>query len=221
MRLVHWVAQTNDKKTGKIIVSYSSKETCPDSCSLKSGGCYAWGLFYLNKLGNDIQSGARKLRSLREAFNQRRADCKVVRHRVAGDVVGDVEGTLEDCYFIEKSGLTNIGYTHAWREEGVQPLKKYFRASCQSISEAVEAREMGWGASLVVSKGVPNVITLPNGEKAIKCPARYGEEGKMDITCNTCTLCKITDKTIAKTVMFEIHGSAATLNKAEGKYEAI
>ena len=221
MRLVHWVAQTRDKKTGNILVSYSPKETCPDSCSLKEGGCYAWGLFYLNKLSRDIKSGTKKLRSLRDTINQRHKDCKVVRHRVAGDIVGDVDGTLEECHFVEESGLTNIGYTHAWREEESQPLKKYFRASCQSISEAVEAREMGWGASLIVSKGVPSVITLPNGEKAFKCPARYGVEGKMDITCNTCTLCKITDKTIAKTVMFEVHGNAGTLNKAGGKYEEI
>tara|TARA_Y100000034_G_C6861999_1_gene392438 strand:- start:64 stop:729 length:666 start_codon:yes stop_codon:yes gene_type:complete len=221
MRLIHWVAQSNDKKTGKVIVSYSPKETCPDSCSLKEGGCYAWGLFYLNKLGKDIANGARELRSLQKAFKDRRADCKIVRHRVAGDIVGDVEGTLEECSFVEQAGLINVGYTHAWREEASQPLKKFFRASCQSIEEVFEARRMGWGASLIVNDGVPKVMTLSNGEKAIKCPARYGVAGKQDITCNTCTLCKVTDKTINKTIMFEIHGNRATLNKAQGKFQEV
>jgi len=220
-RLVHWVAQTSDKKTGKIVVSYSPESTCPDSCSLKNGGCYAWGLFYLKKLSRDIESGFTKARTLKEALEGRRKDCKVVRHRVAGDVVGDVSGTIEECLMVEQEGLTNIGYTHCWEEDEAQPLKGYFRASCQTIEEAMRAREMGWGVSLVVPKGVSKFLTLPNGEKAIKCPARYGVEGKRDITCNDCTLCKITDKTVAKAIMFEVHGNKGTLNKAVGKYAKI
>ena len=42
--------QKQVKKIGKILASYSPKESCPDSCTLKQGGCYAWGLFYLRKI---------------------------------------------------------------------------------------------------------------------------------------------------------------------------
>ena len=54
MRLTHWVSRSSDKKTGQVMVSYSPKSTCPDSCSLKEGGCYAWGLFYLKILSSKI-----------------------------------------------------------------------------------------------------------------------------------------------------------------------
>ena len=47
------------------------------------------------------------------------------------------------------------------------------------------------------------------------------EEMSKKMNCNTCTLCKITDKTKDIVVMFEVHGSSNTLNEAKGKYEKI
>jgi len=220
-RKVHWVSASKDKKTGEIIASYSPIETCPDSCSLKNGGCYAWGLFYLKSLGAKISDGRLTPRTLREALKKVKSTAKIARHRVAGDIVGDVPGTLEECYEVEKSGLINIGYTHHWRNPEAQPMKQYFRASCQTVEEVLEAREMGWATTLIVPKGIPKKVKLPNGEAAYNCPARHGVPGKKDITCNTCTLCRVDDKTRSKTVMFEVHGSNATLKKAKGKVASI
>ena len=140
-RKIHWVSVSRDKKTGPIAVSYSPIDTCPDSCSLKKGGCYAWGLFYLRILGAKINNGKIITKTLATALKERRNDCKVVRHRIAGDIVGDVKGTVKECEYIDKSGLTNIGYTHHWKADEAQPLKKWFRASCQNMKEVVEARE--------------------------------------------------------------------------------
>ena len=61
MRLVHWVSKSSDSKIGKVLASYSPLNTCPDSCSFKSGGCYAWGLFYLRILGKKIEDGRIKM----------------------------------------------------------------------------------------------------------------------------------------------------------------
>lgn len=213
MRLIHWISKTKDKKTGPVVASYSPKSTCPDSCSLKEGGCYAWGLFYLTKISNNMEAGKSKFTPLIEALKKRDKSARIVRHRIAGDIVGDVEGTLEECEIVEKEGLINIGYTHNWKSPESQPMKKYFRASCESLEEVLEAREMGWSATLIVPKGLPKKIELSNGEIAYRCPARFGVEGKEDITCNTCTLCKVSDRTSAKTVMFEAHGNNATLKK--------
>ena len=221
MRRVHWVAVTNDKKTGPIPVSYSGKETCPDTCSLKEGGCYAWGLFYIAKVGERVASG-QYANTLRSALERRTAVARIVRHRIAGDMVGDIPGTLQDCADVETAGLQNIGYTHAWKEEEVRPLKKWFRASCQSIEEVIEARSKGWGATLIVDKGTltsagKKTFNLPNGETAYLCPARKETATARAITCNDCTLCKISDKTVSKTVIFEAHGNAANLKKIKGK----
>ena len=241
-RNIHWVSQSSDKKIGKVLASYSPKSSCPDSCSLKEGGCYAWGLFYLRKLGKDIQSGLRR-KSLKEAINKMHKTAKIVRHRVAGDCVGDQKGTVEECKYVEEKGLINIGYTHDWRSEDTQVLKPYFRASCQNEDEVLEARKKGWGATVIVPKGTDNRVELSNGEIAVMCPVVKEEkriESKIEamtfinnkekrakkselksgikVNCNSCTLCKINDKTRGITVMFEVHGSAETLKKAQGKY---
>jgi hypothetical protein len=240
-RLIHWVSQSSDKKIGKVPASYSPKSSCPDSCSLKEGGCYAWGLFYLRKLSRDIEGGIRR-KSLEVALEKLHKTAKIVRHRVAGDCVGDQEETVEECKLIESKGLINIGYTHDWRSKETQILKPYFRASCQTEDEVLEARKNGWGTTLIVNEHTPNKIKLSNGETAIMCPV-VREERRIEKTldslnfsskkersemksqlkkeiktdCNSCTLCKINDKTKAITVMFEVHGSADTLNKAKGK----
>ena len=215
-RKVHWISRTKDKKTGEVVASYSPKNTCPDSCSLKAGGCYAWGLFYLSILGEKIDRGTIKIKSLSTALSERSISTKIVRHRIAGDIIGDVSETLNECLEVEKAGLINIGYTHAWRDEEVQPLKKFFRASCQNKKEVLEARKSGWSATLIVADNNKR-IELPNGEFGYLCPARHDIPGKLDITCNTCTLCKVTNKTHNKTVMFKIHGNKSTLINIKGK----
>ena len=217
MRKVHWVSQSSDKKTGSVVASYSPKESCPDSCSLKTGGCYAWGLFYLNILSKKIQNGTIKTKILTDALKERAHSAKIVRHRIAGDVVGDVPQTVEECKIVQSEGLINIGYTHHWRAEEAQPLKAYFRSSCSNQEEDMEARQMGWSPTLIVPSGTPKSLTMANGEKAFMCPARHGVEGKRDITCNDCTLCRVDAKTDKKTVMFEVHGNASTLKKIGGK----
>tara|TARA_R110001583_G_scaffold16234_4_gene66119 strand:- start:4734 stop:5414 length:681 start_codon:yes stop_codon:yes gene_type:complete len=216
-RKVHWISRSSDVKIGKVLASYSPKDTCPDTCSLKSGGCYAWGLFYIGILGNKISDGRIKIKSLQEAIKKVRPDCKIARHRVAGDIVGDVKQTLEECEVISKAGITNIGYTHHWRAEEAQPLKSVFRASCQTLEEVEEARAMGWSATLIVSQDTPKKLILPNGERAFVCPARHNVPDKRDITCNDCTLCRVDAKTEDKTVMFRVHGTKKTIKSASEK----
>ena len=214
MRKVHWVAQSSDAKTGKVIASYSPISTCPDSCSFKQGGCYAWGLFYLKILGNKIDSGRVKAKTLMEAIKDKNKSCRIVRHRVAGDVVGDVEETLNECEIVHSNGLTNIGYTHHWKSKEAQPLSKWFRASCNSVDDLREAAKLGWSTTVAVhGDAIPKRLVF-EGKKYILCPARHGEEGKKDITCNDCTLCKVTDKTKDYSIMFEVHGSKGTIKKA-------
>ena len=220
-RFVHWVSASKDPKTGNVPVSYSPKDSCPDSCSLKQGGCYAWGLFYLNILGGKIKNKRITLKALKTALKERRADARIVRHRVAGDVVGDVEQTVQECLEVEQAGLTNIGYTHHWRAEESQPLKQWFRASCQSLKEVGEARSMGWSVALMVPEETPRTLVMFNGEKAFVCPARHGVVNKKDITCNDCTLCKVDVKTQDKGVMFRIHGSKKTISLAADQIESI
>lgn len=217
MRAVHWVSESSDKKTGPVVASYSTKNSCPDSCSLKTGGCYAWGLFYLSVLSKKIEDGRIKIKTLSDALLERKSKAKIVRHRIAGDVVGDVDSTIEECKMVEAIGLINIGYTHTWKEEESQKLKNYFRASCNSFDEVREAHSMGWTTTVIVPEGTAKKIKLSDDVTAFMCPARHGVEGKKDITCNDCTLCKVSAGTKNKVVMFEEHGNNSTLKKIKGK----
>ena len=212
MRKIHWVAKSNDKKTGKVMVSYSPPNTCPDTCNLKDGGCYAWDLFYIKALGRKVDSGICN-RTLDVALKGRDKNCKIARHRVAGDIVGDVKSTIMECKKIEENELINIGYTHAWKDNDVQPLKRWFRASCQTVDEAIEARDMGWSVSLIVPKDSPRKIVLPNNEIAVGCPA----ETNPNINCNNCKLCRVDNKTKTKAIMFRAHGNNATMKKIKNK----
>jgi hypothetical protein len=214
MRKVHWVSVSKDKKIGPVVASYSPKDTCPDTCTLKEGGCYAWGLFYLNVLGKKIADGRINIQSLSDALKGRTAAARIVRHRVAGDVVGDVPGTIEECKEVDSAGLINIGYTHTWREQPSQSLRQYFRASCQSVEEVMEARSAGWATTLIVEdeSKVPSI--LPNGERAYLCPAQRSPD---KVNCNSCTLCRVSPQTAGKTVVFTAHGSAGTMKKIAGK----
>ena len=43
------------------------------------------------------------------------------------------------------------------------------------------------------------------------------QKKNISIDCNTCTLCKVSDKTEKITVMFEVHGAANTIKSASQK----
>jgi hypothetical protein len=218
-RKVHYNHSYSGRKLGNIVVSYSPKTSCPDTCSLKSGGCYAWDLYYMRIMGDKIESGKQKvkgvikdfnIRSLADALKNRAASCKIVRHRVAGDILGDVENTVEDCKTIEKEGLTNIGYTHAWREPYAQPLKNYFRASCQTMEEVKEARAMGWSPTVIFTESIGKGKQEIDGDTVVMCPI---DDYKKSVTCNSCRLCRVDEKTKDITIGFKIHGNGAKKNK--------
>ncbi len=209
-RKVHWVAMTTDKKVGPVMASYSPLDTCPDSCSFKSGGCYAWELFYLRVLGKKISDGRIKIRTIEEAFNNSRRSAKIVRHRVAGDIVGDVDGTMRECEFADENNLINIGYTHDWRNPESQKLKKWFRASCNTLEEMQEAIDMGWSVTITAyGENIPKKTKLLN-RRAVLCPAQVDKR----IDCNTCKMCKTSGTTKDTIIIFETHGVKVTVERA-------
>jgi len=111
-----------------------------------------------------------------------------------------------------------VGYTHQWRHldrpvshptiENISQLTyrikmlNWYRnnvmASCDSVNDAMEARQMGWRYFLAVPS--KSNINLP--ERTILCPATVSER-----TCSTCGACSGADRGSYKASIYvEEHG---------------
>lgn len=218
-RPVHWVGRTTNKKLGPVPVSYSAiDKTCPPCgvCNLRDEGCYAQA-GRIRYTEQHVSRGEYR-KSLMDVYKDIWRGAKIARHRVSGDFLGDVIGTLEECQLITSMGMVNIGYTHSWVFEHVQPLKKYFRASCDSLSDLREALLKGWACELTVTEWNDEVIRrvaelgkdLGIEIQATPCPAQKTENY---IDCNACTLCKVNEKTSKHVIVFYTHGNTKRANK--------
>lgn len=87
----------------------------------------------------------------------------VIRWHTGGDVLypntGEVwdqhiDLILDTAHKATELGIPLIGYTAAWRLDGVQPLKDIFLASVQSREEAELAVSMGWQIAMSVIIGI-------------------------------------------------------------------
>jgi hypothetical protein len=108
------------------------------------------------------------------------------------------------------------GYTHQWRENGMEDYKEFCMASCDSEQDRLDAKRVGWRTFRVrsvkeLTDGSAN--TMP-GE--IRCPAS-AEAGKVT-TCDRCGLCAGTTKK-AKDIVIINHSTRA--NAARRKLSVI
>lgn len=220
-RPVHWVGRTTNKKLGPIPVSYAAiDKTCPPEgvCALRNNGCYAQaGRIRYTEQGVS-RGGSSYRKTLNDVYKEIWRGAKIARHRISGDFLGDVEGTLNECQLVLAMGMENIGYTHSWVFEHIQPLKKYFRASCDNLSDLREATLKGWACELTVKQLTDDVFTriselgkeLGTELKGVHCPAQRTSD---EIDCNACTLCKVNEKTSKYVILFYTHGNTKRANK--------
>lgn len=72
MSRYHITLNSNNRKTGNIIVTTSSRDTCPNSCPFKKAGCYAncaplrfhWDRITKGELGTDFDSFIQNLKTI-------------------------------------------------------------------------------------------------------------------------------------------------------------
>jgi len=230
-RYVNWIAKSSNVKVGPVPVSYASVfHYCSDTCAFKDNGCYAQGGNV--RIHEQGVTKGKYSRSLMDILPSVTRYAKIARHRVSGDVfnplgLNDVEATYDECVVLESAGLINIGYTHSWKYDEVQPLKTYFRASCDSYDDIEQAVEMGWSTELTVVEFNDSVVEkiAKIGEKlgielvGVGCPA---QKTGNKIDCNTCTLCKVNEKTQKYVIVFYTHGGLMkkankVLEKLQGK----
>lgn len=87
------------------------------------------------------------------------------------------------------------GYTHQWKRSEFQGFRPYLMASVDSLSEYVQAREMGWKTFRVKNAGEAKLGC------ELVCPATLGKT-----TCEKCRLCSGTSSRTPKDIVVDVHG---------------
>lgn len=204
----------------KVDATYASiKATCPSTCSLKNGGCYAQTSF-VGMINARMDRRARQYSPLAVARAEARAiddsyrggpvpEGRCLRIHVAGDsclkkgtqLINNAVGRWK-----KRGGGDAWSYTHAWHNipraiwSNVSVL-----ASVESVNQIAEARKQGYACAVVVSEHpTDKAYTLPGSNtKLIPCPSQTRGVG-----CSDCRLCfnanRLFDGNFA--IAFSVHG---------------
>lgn len=97
--------------------------------------------------------------------------------------------------------LASTGYTHAWKSDNAQWLKRYCMASCDTEAEHIRALADGWRTFYVLPTGS---TVKPVG--SFLCPA--SSEAGRKLTCSMCLACDGTKTERKASVYIPVHGAA-------------
>lgn len=185
-----FVRVSGNRKTGPIPVTYTSRDSCPDSCALKGAGCYAeqgptrW---QWNKARDNFADLLAFIRSIPGG--------SLWRHNVAGDLPG--AGDQLDADALHKIARANRGrrgftYTHKpTTPANVAAMRDATRAgftinlSADNAAAADNLARHGLPVVVVIPADAPKVSRTPHGRQIVQCPA----ENTPRITCANCGLC--------------------------------
>jgi hypothetical protein len=211
MKKATFVEMSNNGKTGFVAATYTSQDTCPDSCALKKNGCYAEKgrvAMTTKRLNNAGEMNPEQI-SMQEASLIRRAAIKVGQQRekqkktgrVAKShmvgrllrlhVVGDfptqkaLDSIDESCgLWKENGGGQPWSYTHNWKD--LQPTENIsLLASVDNLAEGVDALAKGFAPAGVVDTFETEKAHKIQGVRWIPCPEQTGKAAD----CVACGLC--------------------------------
>ncbi|MDT8332528.1 hypothetical protein RQ831_15815 [Roseomonas gilardii] len=212
----HLTLKSSNRKVGPIPVSTTSIASCPDSCPLKAGGCYAkggplaihWRKVTEGAAGDDFETFTAKVASLPAG--------QLWRHNQAGDLPGHgdaIDGRQLGQIVAANAGKRGFTYTHkpmtrAANREAVQAANAVgftVNLSANTLAEADTLAGLGIAPVVVVldaPEGERMDTATPEGRKVATCPATYRD----DVTCASCQLCQRRDRKVI--VGFPAHGAS-------------
>jgi hypothetical protein len=218
----HLTEASSNVKTGKMAVSTTSAESCPESCPWSKGlGCYAsygnlrrhWDKVTKGERGDNWESFLLKLQLLPKGT--------AFRHNQAGDLPGegeeiDNEKLQQLSDVVKKRNLKAFTYSHknVGSEENLPKIRAaiskglVINASCESFEEVDRLRALGLPVVVVVPENSPEKQFTKAGNKVIICPQQLGKT----LSCASCLLCFRGSRSIV--VGFKPHGK---LKKAVNK----
>lgn len=205
-------------------VTYSGKNTCPDSCPFKGKECYASATYTTNKTFERLtpdtytrskspEYGGTFSEMLKEY--SRRIKNRMVRGQVTGDKPSEEhdEDTLDldACAKLSKISVKNnnryYDYSHkknipskVWLKQFLSYLNENFciNFSANTVKEAIGYFKLGIPTT-VVMENPPNAFSQ-DGVKFLKCPNQINSE---KVRCSNCTLCAQHDRKYV--IVFDKH----------------
>lgn len=205
---VHFVAKTNNAKTGKVAATYITGDTCPDRCPFL-GMCYA----NQGTMGNspfkiadkhgseDLTRTADGIRALPEGA--------LVRHAVSGEPTPEYVSVMGQAHE-DRPDTLGWTYLHSWpdRSPAEFPANMVPNASCETREEVEKAIGNGWDTVLVATGEDDDLIgSVVAGKRVIVCPNQT-----RGVTCAECKLCMKRDRAV--TIAFLPHGASRKVSEA-------
>jgi len=203
-------AISSNAKTGKMLVTTSSKTTCPDTCPLKSGGCYAasgplswhWAKVSNGTRGGDINGLTDSIRKVKNG--------DLWRLNQAGDLPGDGD-TINAEHLLAivdaNNGKRGFTYTHyelshhnAALIEEANSAGFTINLSANNLSDADIKADAGIAPVVVVLPSNSGNTVTPAGRRVVVCPEMQGKVKD----CVTCGLCAVRDRSYI--IGFPAHG---------------
>lgn len=211
----HITQKSDNVKTGPMPVTTSSAKTCPDSCPLKTGGCYAktsflgmhWRKVTLGERGDTFSSLLAQIREIPSG--------SLWRHNQAGDLPGTGDRiNARQLFRLAKANKGKRGFTYTHKPPTASNLSAIRSASREGFTINLSANSLRHADNLakhrlpvvtVLPSEAVNVrnLTTPKGTRVVVCPATRSDF----ITCKSCGLCQKADRGFV--IGFPAHGSMA------------
>lgn len=217
--LFHITEKSNNAKTGDIVVTTSSKDTCPPACPFRGNGCYAasgplnihWNAVTNGLRGLSFKDFCSKLASLpAQTFGRlnQAGDAPGRGNRINGKMLKKLVKALENKRFFSYTHKLLLGDSYVAKQN-----RKHIKfansngltinLSGNNLAHADKLKALNIApVTVVLPLGSPDTVFTPKGNKVIKCPAQR----IAGITCKTCQLCQKSSRSVI--VGFEIHGYA-------------
>jgi len=206
----HFIQASNNRKTGPIPQTYTSRESCPPSCAHYRSSCYAEN-YYTRLNWDKVSARGTDLDGLIKAI-ARLPKGQLWRHNVAGDLPGHGEDV--DAYALGQIVKANRGrkgftYTHKHTPEAIQWAKHATQwgftvnLSADDVGHADQLAATGAPVVCIVPMDTPRHTTTPEGRAVLVCPAQTIKH----MTCALCALCQKADR--KQIIGFRAHGVKA------------
>ncbi len=214
---VHISTVSKNPKTGPILVTTTSRASCPPSCPFYGNGCYATADLFLRLHWNKVTAGERGVSWKDFCGTIAKLPEKTLwRHNQAGDLPGEKE-QINSRMLAElvNANLGKRGFTYTHKPMTARNATAVRKANANGFTVNLSANNLAHADVLSDVKAGPVVVVLPStvqvnqtlqtpaGRKVVVCPATY----KDGVTCAKCKLCSVRDRSVI--VGFPAHGASA------------